>query len=424
MVPFQYKGETTIFVALLASTLTEMLGGILPMIILLFITFTALLTVVNKLAEPAFIQKNSFLKEIADVSTFWAIIRVIGFILAFLVFFQLGPEWLWSEDTGGLVLNDLILGLFSIFLFAGLLLPFLTDFGLLEFVGVLLTPVMRPLFGLPGRSSIDAVASWIGDGTIGVSLTNKQYKDGYYTEQEAAVIATTFSAVSITFSLVVLKQVDLVSYFGPYYLTILASAIVAAIIVPKLPPLSKKSKKYYGGKKTDIGEDIPKNYTKIQWATKLALEKAEDSFSHAGFLKNGSKTVTDLWFGVFPVIMALGTIALIIAEYTPIFAWLGMPFIPLLKLLQVPYAVEASQTIMVGFADMFLPSIIGSTIPSEMTRFIVATLSVTQLVYLSEAGAVILGSDINVTPLDLFVIFIQRTLVTLPVIVLAAHLIF
>lgn len=59
-----------------------------------------------------------------------------------------------------------------------------------------------------------------------------------------------------------------------------------------------------------------------------------------------------------------------------------------------------------------------------MTRFIVATLSVTQLVYLSEAGAVILGSDINVTPLDLFVIFIQRTLVTLPVIVLAAHLIF
>lgn len=225
-----------------------MLGGILPMIILLLITFTALLTVVNKLAEPAFIENNSFLKEIADVSTFWAIIRVIGFILASLVFFQLGPEWLWSENTGEFVLNDLILGLFSIFLFAGLLLPFLTDFGLLEFVGVLLTPVMRPLFGLPGRSSIDAVGllDWRWSNR---SQLNKQYKDGYYTEQEAAVIATTFSAVSITFSLVVLKQIDLVSYFGPYYLTILASAIVAAIIVPKLPPLSKKSKKYYGGKK-------------------------------------------------------------------------------------------------------------------------------------------------------------------------------
>ena len=99
-------------------------------------------------------------------------------------------------------------------------------------------------------------------------------------------------------------------------------------------------------------------------------------------------------------------------------------FIPILKLLRVPYALEASQTIMVGFADMFLPSVIGTSIPSEMTRFIVATLSVTQLVYLSEAGAVILGSKIKISPLDLFLIFIQRTLITLPIIVFAAHLIF
>lgn len=135
-------------------------------------------------------------------------------------------------------------------------------------------------------------------------------------------------------------------------------------------------------------------------------------------------SVLEMWFGVLPVIMAFGTIALIIAEFTPIFSWLGMPFIPILKLLQVPYAVEASKTIMVGFADMFLPSVIGSTIPSEMTRFIVATLSVTQLVYLSEAGAVILGSNIDISPLDLFIIFIERTLITLPIIVLAAHIIF
>lgn len=424
MVPFQYNGETTIFVALLASTLTNLLTGLLPSIILLFISFTAILTLIYKIARPNWITKNDFLLEIAAVSSFWAVIRIFGFILALLVFFNWGPAWIWSADTGGLVLNELILELFSIFLFAGLLLPFLTDFGLLEFVGVLLTPVMRPLFGLPGRSSIDAVASWIGDGTIGVSLTNKQYKEGFYTEREAAVIATTFSAVSITFSLVVLKQVDLVSLFGPYYLTILASAIAAAIIVPKLPPLSQKKNEYYGRNQADLGENIPKNYTKFEWAIELAIDKADDSLTASDFFRNGFKTVTDLWFGVLPVIMAFGTIALIIAEYTPIFAWLGIPFIPLLRLMQVPYAVEASQTIMVGFADMFLPSIIGSTIPSEMTRFIVATLSVTQLVYLSEAGAVILGSDINITPLDLFIIFIQRTLVTLPVIVLAAHLIF
>lgn len=264
MFPFQYEGETTIAVALLATKFSEILGDFLPTIVFGFIAFTGITTVIYKVSRPKRIRENDFLRELFDVTTFWTAVRFVGFILAGLVYFKIGPEWLWSENTGGLILNDLILGLFSIFLFAGFLLPFLTDFGILEFVGVLLTPVMRPLFGLPGRSSIDCVASWIGDGTIGVSLTNKQYMQGYYTSKEASVIATTFSAVSITFSLVVLKQVELVNLFGPYYLTIIVCGVVAAIIVPKLPPLSKKSNEYYSGEKTDVGENVPEGYSNIE----------------------------------------------------------------------------------------------------------------------------------------------------------------
>ena len=124
------------------------------------------------------------------------------------------------------------------------------------------------------------------------------------------------------------------------------------------------------------------------------------------------------------VVMALGTAALIVAEYTPVFKWLGLPFIPLLELLQVPEAAEASQTLVVGFADMFLPSVLGSGIESEMTRFIIACVSVTQLIYMSEVGGLLLGSKIPVTFLDLVLIFLVRTLITLPVIVLCANFIF
>ncbi len=424
MLPFPYEGETTIVVALLAGKMTSAMEGILPAIILGFITFTAVVSVIYKLFKPAIIENNSFLKGIFKVTNFWIAVRIVGMLLTFMVFFQIGPEAIWSEDTGGLILYDLILTLFTMFLFAGFLLPFLTDFGLLEFVGALLTPIMRPVFQLPGRSSIDCVASWVGDGTIGVALTNRQYEEGFYTSKEAAIIATTFSAVSITFCLVVLKTVGLVQYFGPYYLTVVVAGVVAAIIMPKLPPLSKKSNEYYKGNKKDLGEDIPEGYTKSEWGVYLAVQKAEESGHILGFLKSGARTVFDMWLGVLPAIMAFGTIALIIAEATPVFDWLGMPFIPVLNFFKVPYAVEASKTMVVGFADMFLPAIIGASIPSDMTRFIIAAVSVTQLVYLSEAGAVILGSRIDITPLDLFIIFIERTIITLPIIILAAHLIF
>ncbi len=424
MVPFQYEGETTIVVALLANLFTAQFDAILPTVILFLIGLSAVMTLAYRTFQPKFIENNTFLKDLFDVSWLWTGIRFIGFVLAVMTYFEWGPAFIWSADTGGLILFDLIKNLLGIFLFAGFLLPFLTDFGLLEFIGAILTPVMRPVFDLPGRASIDAIASWVGDGTIGVTLTNKQYEEGYYNKKEATVIATTFSAVSITFSLVVIGQVGLAHLFGPYYLTVATAGIIAAVILPKIPPLSNIEKSYYHGNKQDMGERVPKGYTNLSWGLELALEKAKDSLSVKDLLLKGTTSVLDLWLGVFPVIMAFGSIALMIVEFTPIFEWLGLPFVPLLKLLGVPYAVEASQTIMVGFADMFLPSVIASNIPSEMTRFIMAALSVTQLIYLSESGAVMLGTKMDIRLLDLFIIFIERTLITLPIIVIAARFIF
>ncbi|NMA57464.1 YjiH family protein, partial [Clostridium cochlearium] len=311
-----------------------------------------------------------------------------------------------------------------IFLFAGMLLPLLLNFGLLEFFGVILNKVMRPIFTLPGRSSIDCIASWLGDGSIGVLLTSKQYEDGYYSKREAAVIGTTFSAVSITFSLVVISQVNLSHLFVPFYLAVTLAGVVAAIIIPRIPPLSRKPDTYYNNAKVDNSELVPKGYSSFQWGIIKAVDKAKTNTSTSNFLKDGMENILDMWLGVTPVVMAMGTFALILAEFTPIFKWLGMPFIPVLNLLRVPEAAAASQTLVVGFADMFLPSVIGATIANEMTRFIIACVSVTQLIYMSEVGGLLLGSKIPVSLKDLIIIFIQRTLITLPVVSLVAHIIF
>ncbi|VEH82445.1 nucleoside recognition domain-containing protein [Bacillus licheniformis] len=345
-------------------------------------------------------------------------------IFAVMAYFKIGPEAVYAKSTGGTLLFSLLPVLFSVFLFAGLFLPFLLNFGLLELCGALMKNLMRPVFKLPGRSSIDCMASWLGDGTIGVLLTSKQYEEGFYTKREAAVIGTTFSVVSITFCLVIISQVGLPHMFVPFYLTILLAGAAAAVISPRIPPLSRKADTYITDQADQDQEKIPEGYTPFQWGLSQAVAKAKQNTSVKDFLQDGAKNVLDMWMGVAPVVMALGTAALIVAEYTPVFKWLGLPFIPLLELLQVPEAAEASQTLVVGFADMFLPSVLGSGIESEMTRFIIACVSVTQLIYMSEVGGLLLGSKIPVTFLDLVLIFLVRTLITLPVIVLCANFIF
>ena len=432
MIPIKYNGDWTIVVKIIADLIGTALASVLPILCVIIVTVSAVLSVIS-LAKPKFMTDRPMLWDIFGTTPIWAVIRVVGAVFLWLTFMgvKAGDDdtgfvhMITEGGAGGFVLSDLLTVLVIIFAIAGLLLPLLLDFGLLEFVGALLTRVMRPLFKIPGRAAVDCFTSWVGDGTLGVMLTCNQYEGGYYSAREASVIATTFSAVSITFSIVVLSQVGLMEYFGVYYLLICAVGIVCALIVPRIPPLSMKKDTYLVEGKA-MGSEIPPEYkNSLDYGMSLALERVAANKGPKEFFRNGLKNAAGMWFGVLPTVMAIGTLALLLANNTPIFEICGKPFLPLLEVLQVPEAVEASKTMIVGFTDMFTPSIIAAeAIESEMTRFIVATVSVTQLIYLSEVGGLILGSKLPVNILELFILFLERTIISLLIVCPVAHLIF
>ncbi len=59
---------------------------------------------------------------------------------------------------------------------------------------------------------------------------------------------------------------------------------------------------------------------------------------------------------------------------------------------------------------------------AEMTRFIIAGISVTQVIYLSEIGALLLRSSIETSVGQLAGIFLVRTVLALPLFVILGHL--
>ncbi|GAA4873661.1 YjiH family protein [Ferrimonas pelagia] len=425
MTPVSYGGNVTIPIAILAKGTLAQLDSLAVTLVIWVVVASAAITTLVKLFKPAVVMKSPFLQGLFNVSWLWAATRIIGAIAILLTAFSVGPEIIHSEDTGGMVLHDLLPTLLCVFLFAGLLLPLLINFGLLELIGCLLTKLMRPLFNLPGRSAVTSFASWLGDGSVGVLMTSKQYEQGLFTEREAAVIGTTFTAVSITFCLVVISTVGLEAYFLPFYGTVCLAGLVAAVVVPRLPPLSRKKDVFINGEaRRSDDEVVPAGETSLSYGYKMALGRASQVKSARSVAKEGVQNAADMVLGVLPVVMAIGTIALVIAESTPLFSWLGAPFVPLLELLQIPHAAEASTTVMVGFADMFLPAIMAASIDSDLTKFVIAAMSVSQLIFLSETGALMLGSKVPVKLWELFVIFILRTIVVLPVIAAMAHLIF
>ena len=423
MIPIPIDGGFQIPIAWLASLLSALLEPVVQWLALVTLLIAAVGSTIF-LFKP---KENTFINNLFKVTPFWTVTRIVGALFSILIIWQIGPEAIWSESTGGMLLSPtgLVSFLFTIFLFAGLLLPLLLNFGLLEFFGTMTVKIMRPLFKLPGRSAVDALTSWVGDGTIGVLLTSRQYEEGYYTKKEAAIIGSTFSVVSITFCIVVLEKLDLGNYFIPYYLTVLLCGVVLALIMPRIYPLVGKEDTHIDGRPLDLDtEKFPENYNVVTHGLEKALNTASKNRSIGKFFTDGIKNVVDMYIGVAPVVLAFGTIALVLAEYTSVFAILGKPFEPLLMLFGIPEAAAAAQTMVVGFADMFLPSILGASIESEMTRFFIATMSVTQLIYMSEVGGLLLGSKIPLNIKDLIIIFLLRTLISFPIIAVVAHILF
>ncbi|MGR7951704.1 YjiH family protein [Finegoldia sp. P2-F-LR] len=430
MIPVKFDGEWTIIVKIFADFIAKTIGDYLPVLCTIIITISFVMSVLASF-NVKFIKENKLLDQTFSVTPVWLVLRILGFIVVWMVVLKdklnLGPffDMIVADESATFILNDLLTSLVIIFVIASMLLPLLLDFGLLEFIGAIFTKIMRPVFLIPGRAAVDCITSWIGDGTLGVMLTSNQYESGYYSAKEAAIISTNFSAVSITFSLIVLSQVDMVDYFGVYYLLVCLVGIVCAIIVPRIPPLSLK-KDDYVVESNHTNEDIAENYSSsVQYGLDLAIKRAESHKGIGEFLKNGIENAFGMWFSVMPIVMIIGTASLVLANNTQVFEILGKPFLPLLNFLKVPESLEASKTMIVGFSDMFTPSIIAaSTIQSQMTKFIVATISVTQLIYLSEVGGLILASSIPVNLFELFAIFIERTIISLLIVAPIAHLLF
>lgn len=430
MIPVKYDGNWTIIVKIFADFIAKILGDYLPALCTIIITISFVMSVLASF-NVKFIKENKLLNQTFSVTPVWLVLRILGFIVVWMVVLKdklnLGPffDMIVADESATFILNDLLTSLVIIFVIASMLLPLLLDFGLLEFIGAIFTKIMRPVFLIPGRAAVDCITSWIGDGTLGVMLTANQYESGYYSSKEAAIISTNFSAVSITFSLIVLSQVNMVDYFGVYYLLVCLVGIVCAIIVPRIPPLSLK-KDDYVVESNHTNEDIAENYTSsVKYGLDLAIKRAESHKGIGEFLKNGIENAFGMWFSVMPIVMIIGTASLVLANNTQVFEILGKPFLPLLNFLKVPESLAASKTMIVGFSDMFTPSIIAaSTIQSQMTKFIVATISVTQLIYLSEVGGLILASSIPVNLFELFVIFIERTIISLLIVAPIAHLLF
>lgn len=421
LVPFQVDGNTKVLLGIIADWIAAAAGNFTATFCAFVFIASAVVTPLYTYGPRLFRQRLPALERTFHAGLIGTLTRVAGGLFCSMTVLGVGPEWIIGSDTGGTAYFSIASVIFALICTGAVLMPLLTDYGLLELVGTLLSRVFQRVFRLPGRSAIDAFASWVGSSSIAVLVTSRQYEGGFYTAREASVIATNFSVVSVPFVFFCAEVAGVPQFGGSLYGSMVLVGLICALVTPRLPPLSRMPNEYFEKTGKQIREDVAAGASRLQWAKYAALSRAERGQKPLAMLRSGLSMAFDLTFAMMPVAMTIEFFALVTYHHTPVLQYITAPLVPLLELMAVPDATAAAPGLVIGFFDQFVPSIIAGGISSPITSFVLAGLSVTQLIFMAETGVLIHRSKIPLPIRYLAAVFLLRTTIALPILVIIAH---
>ncbi len=350
----------------------------------------------------------------------FSLLKVLGVVVALMLLTKVGPAWLFEPSMGPFLYEKLVIPVGVLVPIGSVFLALLVGYGLLEFLGVLLQPIMRPVWKTPGRAAIDAVASFVGSYSIGLLITNRVFKEGKYTIKEATIIATGFSTVSATFMIVVAKTLGLMEVWNTYFWTTLFVTFLVTAITVRLRPLRTISDEYYEGKGVPE-EPVKENRLKTAWAGAMSASQKAPSLG-----KNILDNLRDgfiMTMGILPSILSVGLLGLVLAEFTPVFDIIGYIFYPFTLILQIPEPMLAAKASAIEIAEMFLPALLVTEAPM-VTKFVIGVVSVSAIIFFSALIPSIMSTEIPISLRKLVVLWVQRTILTLIIVAPIAHLLF
>lgn len=351
--------------------------------------------------------------------TVFSLLNIVGLIVAILMLTS-QPAWLAVEDLGPFLWNSLVIPVGLIVPIGAVFLAMLVSYGLMEFVGVLVQPIMRPIFRTPGRSAIDAVASFVGSYSLGLLITNRVYREGKYTARDSAIIATGFSTVSATFMIIVAKTLGLMDIWLTYFFVTLVVTFVVTAITVWIPPLSRIPDDFHPEAEPQPEATVHGSRMQAAWSEAVDVLRATPSFGRN--IWTNFRDGTLMAASILPSILSVGLIGLLLAKFTPIFDWLGYLFVPFTWITRMDEPVLAGKAVAVGLVEMFLPATQVADVDSIVTRFVIGVVAVSGIIFFSAMVPSILATDIPVKLWHLVIIWFERVVLTILIAAPLAHL--
>ena len=213
--------------------------------------------------------------------------------------------------------------------------------------------------------------------------------------------------MATSFLVVVANTLDIMDHWTLFFFSCAFVTFAVTAITCRIYPIAKVPEDYYD-------QPAPKMPERSGGLFSRALEDAIEVAQNTDPLLTHLKRyyvgdAMKMTASVTASILTIGLIGLVIAEFTPVFDWLGYIFYPFTLLMRLPEPMIAAKAAAIEIAEMFLPSMLVIASPM-VTKFTIAVTSVSAVLFFSASIPSLLSTSIPVKMRDIILIWIERTI--------------
>ena len=248
-------------------------------------------------------------KKSVSKETFVALFVIIGVFVVIGRVMGLGNMFNTLMNTAHDLLINTCFFIMAISVVTGALSNLFAEFGVIDLLNKIISPLMRPVYGLPGAASLGVVTTFISDNAAVLSLTKNEKIKGFFKEYQIPLLCNLGTSFGMGLILVTYMLGMPINGALQASLTGVLGAVVGSIVSVSL--MRRSTIKFYGISKEEARLDRSiKSYRKQENQMREIKGSALERVLNA--MLEGGKTGVDLGFAIVPGVVFICTFVMML----------------------------------------------------------------------------------------------------------------
>lgn len=245
-------------------------------------------------------------KKAISIETFVFLI-VSGVVFGYLAN-EMGVDKMFNTimNTAHYLLLDVVFFIMAVAVLAGAFAALLSEFGVVALINKIISPVMKPLYGLPGAASLGMLTTYLSDNPAIIALAHDKGFKKYFHDYQLPTLCNLGTAfgMGLILTTFMIGLGDGVEYMIPVLIGNIG-AIIGSIVSVRI--MMVYSKKYYNVGKVEL-EIIPANDN----LNKLREVRVGNVFERVlDATLEGGKSGVELGLAIIPGVVIICTLVMI-----------------------------------------------------------------------------------------------------------------